>query len=138
MSPSGNPGAQRQSTVASFVRYAVVGIFQNGLMLAAMMLLQMNGLAVWQAMAACYPVALCLSFLINKAWSFSSRPRRNGQFFGYAVVYAAAYPFAMGVAWLGEAIGLHPLLSAIASIAASAAFIFLALSFWVFRRSART
>lgn len=138
MSSAQDPGEPRQTTAASFIRYAVVGVVQNGVMLGAMMLLQMNGLAVWQAMGICYPAAICLSFLANRLWSFSSRPRRKGQFLAYAAVYVAAYPFAMGVAWLGEAIGLGPLLSAIASIVASAAFIFLALSFWVFRGLARS
>ena len=138
MSRAQDQGEPPQSTAASFIRYAVVGAAQNGVMLGAMMLLQINGLAVWQAVGICYPVAICLSFLANRLWSFSSRPRRKGQFLAYAAVYVTAYPFAMGVALLGEAVELGPLLSAIASIVASAAFIFLALSFWVFQGVARS
>lgn len=122
----------RWTTIQSFARYATVGVVQNGLTLGILMLLEMNGLAGWQAIAICYPAATCISYLANRRWSFSSRPYRKGQFLGYAAVYFAGYPFAMCVAWLSEELGLSPLVSNLTSIIASAVFIFLALYFWVF------
>jgi len=122
----------------SLIRYAAVGIGNNLLLFLLMLLLMSAGLAAWQATLVVYPSGVLISYVLNKFWSFNKRPRRKGQALSYVILYGAAYPIAMGTAWLVEIVSGNGALAALASIAVSAVFIFAGLSYWVFRRQSET
>lgn len=117
---------------AEFTRYAVVGLSQNAASYLAFLLLTYSGLRGWQAMAILYPLAVCITFLVNRSWSFATKERSTGQFLRYISVYVGAYPISIGFLWALEFAGTPSWLAGLMTIGATAVLIFLGLNFWVF------
>ncbi len=115
------------------MRYLIVGVVNNLALYLVMLALLAAGLVAWQATLLVYPTGVAVSYVLNKIWSFSRRRRRRGQFLAYLAVYGSAYPLAIGSAWAVEHMGAGGALAALAGIVVPTAFIFLGLSFWVFR-----
>lgn len=116
----------------AFLRYAVVGATQNLVLYLASLGLVALGWTGWQALALMYPIAVCLTFLVNKVWSFEGSAVREAQFRRYVATYLAAYPVSVGLLWVLEAMGLPTWFATLATIGAIAAGLFLILNFLVF------
>lgn len=119
----------------SFLRYAVVGLIQNGASYLIGLVLIALGWTAWQVMGALTPLAVLATFLANRYWSFSERrgsiPRAAlGR---YVVAYGLAYPVAMGLAYAIERLGVPAWLTLLLTIGIAAVALYLALNFWVFR-----
>jgi len=120
---------------SAFVRYAVVGVTNNlGFYGLTLVLLYLRFTA-WQATAILFPVAVALSFLLNRSWSFTGRTRAPAEFRKYLVVYTVAYPVAITMTWAQERVGVPSWLASLATLAVAAVGIFLALDGWVFRKA---
>lgn len=125
------PPRPARTTSAAFVRYAVVGLTQNFALYIVTLGLLGLGLKGWGALAITYPLGVIASFLFNRAWSFAGRRRMRGQFFRHVIVYAAAYPLTLGVAWLLERV-MWPWLATGLTIGIAAVGIFVAANLWVY------
>lgn len=119
---------------ASFYRYALVGLLQNGAFYLVALVLIAFGWTAWQTVLLLNPVAVALTFFINRNWSFS-RGASSGQLaegWRYLVVYATAYPLSIAFTWMLEWLGTPPQLAAIINVGVSAIGIYFALRWWVF------
>ncbi|HEX2841188.1 GtrA family protein [Hyphomicrobium sp.] len=116
----------------AMLRYAVVGVAQNAACYVVFLFLIWHGWTAWQASAAFTPLAIAVTFIANRSWTFSQQSRQDGQFQRYIIVYAFAYVFTVGFSWLQEFIGVPSWLAALFSIIVTAGGIYLALNFWVF------
>ena len=117
----------------AFLRYAIVGLVQNGLFYAISLVLIFLGLAAWQAVAVFYPLAVAISFTANRSWSFADRGDQRGRFFRYAAIYAAAYPVSVFATWAQESAGVPSWAASLITMISAAVIIFIALNLWVFR-----
>jgi putative flippase GtrA len=120
--------------VRALVRYVAVGVTQNGLFYAAILVLIWLGMKAWQATIILYPIAAVISFAANRAWSFADRARHGTQFRKYVFLYVAVYPCAVALNWVQEHVGVPSWLASLATLLAAAGGMFLALNYWVFRR----
>jgi putative flippase GtrA len=136
MMNSGRQGlvsAPRPSSLVSLLRYVLVGLTQNGLFYIAMLLLLWCGLRAWQATIILYPVAVLISFLINRRWSFAGRKMSGEQLHRYVFVYVAAYFSTIFLNWAQEKAGVPAWLAVLITMAIMVGVIFAALNWWVFR-----
>lgn len=120
-----------RTTSAAFVRYAVVGLAQNGLLYLVTLGLIALGLQGWGALAITFPLGVLLSFLFNRAWSFAGRRRMRRQFARHVIVYVVAYPATLGISWLLERV-TYPWLATGLTIGIIAVAIFVAANLWVY------
>lgn len=80
-----------------------------------------------------YAVGLLTSFLLNRNWTFKTRTRDTGQIARFAIVFAVAYSVNLAVVTGAiEVLGLDPLLSQIAGVAAYVMLSFIGMKFIVF------
>jgi putative flippase GtrA len=78
----------RDPNVRQFVRFAIVGVAQNGTNLAAFALFLALGLPFVLAAGVAAVVALALSFVLNRAWTFpGTDDRTTGRAARFAVVW---------------------------------------------------
>lgn len=119
---------------ASFYRYALVGILQNGAFYFVALVLIAFGWTAWQTVLLLNPIAVALTFYVNRNWSFARRASGEGLSEGwrYLVVYTVAYPLSIAFTWLLERVGTPPEVAAILNVGASAVGIYFALQWWVF------
>jgi putative flippase GtrA len=116
-----------------FVRYATIGVAQNAFFYALTLLFLTQGWAAWQATVILYPIAVTISFALNRSWSFAAHGRSWSQLRNYAAVYVLAYPITIFLNWVQEHAGVPSWLASLVTLVASAVAIFLALRLWVFR-----
>jgi putative flippase GtrA len=116
----------------AFFRYGVVGIAQNTFFYGAMLVLTHFNFAAWQAILLLYPLAIIISYLVNRLWSFEDRKLSRAQFFKYVSVYVIAYPCTVALAWMFGAVGLPSWLSTLFTLAIAIIAVFLALNIFVF------
>ncbi len=121
----------------SLLRYAIVGVVQNGVFYLFGLALIAFGWQAWQIVLVMNPLAVVATFLANRYWSFSERrdliPRAAlGR---YVVAYGVAYPVAMTLAYGIERLGVPGWLTLLLTIGIAAVGLYLALNFWVFRQS---
>ena len=128
-----NSSGSRPGSLVSLQRYVLVGLTQNGLFYGALLLLLWCGLRAWQATIILYPVAVLISFLINRHWSFAGRKMSGGQLHRYIIVYAAAYFSTIFLNWAQEKMGVPSWLAGLITMAIMVGVIFAALNWWVFR-----
>lgn len=125
--------AQRYE-LGAFIRYGVVGVGQNALSYGCLLLLLTLGWPAWTATALIYPVAVLVSFIINRAWSFGERQRSRGELVRYIAVYVMIYPLAVAAVWAMEHAGLPGWLASAIAMVAAAVGAFVLMNYWVFRR----
>lgn len=120
----------------SFIRYAVVGLVQNGASYLLGLILLAYGWAAWQVMGALTPLAVFATFFANRYWSFSERQSSvpRAALGRYVVAYGIAYPGAMVLAYGIERLGVPGWLTLLATIGIAAVCLYLALNLWVFRQ----
>lgn len=120
-----------RTTSAALVRYAVVGLAQNGFLYLLTLGLLALGLPGWGALAITYPLGILVSFLLNRAWSFAGRRRMRGQFVRHVIVYLVVYPVTLGISWLLERVTYAWLATGL-TIGIIAVAIFVAANLWVY------
>src|SRR5215831_2893242 len=123
-----------RSDLGALLRYAVVGVAQNAAFYGLALVLIYSGLAAWQATAILFPIAVAISFLLNRSWSFAGRKRTSAEFRKYFLVYATAYPATIVITWAQERAGVPSWLASLITLVISAILIFLVLNLWVFRK----
>ena len=126
----------RSESFASLLKYIVVGITQNGVFYAMMLLLSWCGMAAWQASAILYPVAVLISFFLNRHWSFADREMDASQLHKYMTVYLVTYFVTIFLNWIQEREGIPSWLAILVTMAIAVGGVFVALNYWVFRMGA--
>jgi putative flippase GtrA len=123
-----------------FVRFAVVGVLQNGLNVAVFALATGLGMHYRVAAVVAALAALLASFALNRGWTFPGRTAPiHHQGARYALVFASAV--ALGVVlltFLVEVAGLPEVAAQVAAILVVAPLSFLAQRAWVFRAPRRS
>ncbi len=123
-----------RSTFEQAWRYAAVGIGSNIALYAAYLLLTHWGLASKLAMTALYWLAVALTFVFNKRWSFGSGGPPKVQFRRYLLAYALGYAVNLSALFLlVDVFGQPHQVAQGILILAIAALLFLLQKFWVFR-----
>jgi putative flippase GtrA len=122
--------------VIRLLRYGLVGLVQNGLMYLVGLGLIALGAKGWQATAATYPVAVLISFVLNRGWTFSDRVRDRSQILRYILVYAAVYFLSVATVWTLELI-FPAWLALLLAIPVGALAIYVGLNLWVFPNAPR-
>lgn len=118
----------------ALIRYGVVGVGQNLASYAVILVLLTLGVQAWQAMVVLYPVAVLVTFLINRGWSFQGRDRHPAQLARYVIVYVVSYPLAVAMVWALERGGTPGWAASAIAIVAAAIWMFGLMNLWVFRR----
>jgi putative flippase GtrA len=128
------------SWVGEAVRFGTVGLFQNGLNVATFALVTELGMHYRPAAVLAGLLALLVSFLLNRRWTFLGRATPvGGQAVRYVLVFGAAV--ALGVVLLTllvEAAGVAEVPGQIAAILIVAPLSFLVQRSWVFRAPPRS
>src|SRR4029078_7863031 len=101
---------------ASLMRYGVVGIVLNALFYGFALVLLYLHFAAWQATLMLYPVAVVLSFIANRLWSFAGRKRTRTEFQKYLLVYAVTSPIAVSLTWAQERAGVPSWLASLTTL----------------------
>jgi putative flippase GtrA len=126
--------------VREAIRFATVGVLQNGLNVAVFALATAVGVQYRVAAVLAGLVALVASFLFNRQWTFTSRTAPiHHQGLRYLIVFASAV--ALGVVLLTffvEVAGLPEVLAQVAAILVVAPVSFLVQRSWVFRAPRRS
>jgi putative flippase GtrA len=122
------------------LRFATVGVLQNGLNVAVFALLTAVGAHYQVAAVVAGLVALVASFLLNRQWTFTSRTSPiHHQGLRYLLVFASAV--ALGVVLLTffvEVVGIPEIAGQVAAILVVAPLSFLVQRAWVFRAPRRS
>lgn len=123
-----------RETLGQLLRYGIVGLSLNGAGYVLYLLLTVvAGINPLVVVGVMYPVTVLAGYIFNRRWSFrhSGEARRSGP--RYFLAYAGGYLLNLGLLELFWArLGFpHPLVQA-AAIFIVAAYLFLALRFWVF------
>jgi len=119
--------------VLKIVRFGIVGLAQNATCYGLTLMLIWAGWTAWQAVLVLNPLAVALTFFINRSWSFSGTAKIRGQGWRYAIVYAFAYLYAVVFTWAQETAGVASWLAVIITTATSAIAIYISLRLFVFR-----
>ena len=123
---------------ARFTRFATVGI-ANTIASTSVYLLATRGvgLAPLRANALAFSVAVCLSYLLNRRWTFDdSAPPRMGQFAMFVLVGIVGLGASEATLWLLHSIaGIHDLIAFFISIGATMVVTFVGNRTLTFRRS---
>src|SRR3954463_8227842 len=98
--------AVRRGDILVFARYGVVGVVQNGLFYGLALGMLWLNFKAWQGLALLFPLAVTISFLVNRSWSFGNRQSSRQQFRNYAFVYVVAYPLTIAFTWIQEYWGI--------------------------------
>ena len=123
-----------------FVRFAVVGVLQNGLNVAVFALATVLGMHYRVAAVVAALAALLASFALNRGWTFPGRTAPiHHQGARYALVFASAV--ALGIVLLTffvEVAGLPEVAAQVTAIVVVAPLSFLVQRAWVFRAPRRS
>jgi putative flippase GtrA len=126
--------------VREAIRFATVGVLQNGLNVAVFALATAAGVDYRVAAVIAGLVAFVASFLLNRHWTFMSRTAPiHHQGLRYLIVFASA--IALGVVVLTffvEVAGLPEVAAQVAAILVVAPVSFLVQRSWVFRAPRRS
>lgn len=128
----------RHGDIRAFLRYAIVGVTLNASIYGVTLVLLWLKFAAWQALMLVYPVAVALSFAMNRAWSFGDRNQSPRQFRNYVLVYVIVYPLAIAFTWAQEHAGVPSWFASLITMGLAALAIFFALNFWVFEKKQGT
>jgi putative flippase GtrA len=122
------------------VRFATVGVLQNGLNVAVFAVATAAGMHYRPAAILAGAIALVASFLLNRHWTFMSRSAPiHHQGARYVLVFASAV--AVGVVLLTffvEVTGMPEVAAQVAAILVVAPVSFLVQRTWVFRAPRRS
>ncbi len=116
------------------LRYAAIGVLNTLVGYALIMLWRAAGMPELTANAAGYALGLCLSFLLNRRWTFMDRSTAPGAAARFAAMAAVAWLCNAGCVWALLRSGTAaPLAHALGMPVYSLVF-YLGNLLWVFRR----
>ncbi|MBB3426608.1 putative flippase GtrA [Rhizobium sp. BK312] len=116
-------------------RFAVVGLLQNATSYCLLLLLISLGWPAWRAVLLLSPIAMTVSFIANRNWTFQDSKKTGGQFRKYVITCALSYAGAVSFTWLQESIGVSSWLAALVTTGTAAGVSYLILNFLVFPSS---
>lgn len=119
------------------VRYAIVGIAQNSVGYAIYLFFTWIGFDPKLVVAICYPCAMLVSFLGNKKYTFQFTGGLTGSGLRFILAHICSYAINLAMLYVFvDKLGyMHQLVQA-AAIFVCAAFLFIALKFFVFPKVA--
>jgi putative flippase GtrA len=121
--------------IGEAVRFGVVGLLQNGLNLAVFAVTTALGVQYRIAAVLAALVALVVSFVLNRRWTFTGQTIPAGrQGVRYGLVFAAAVALGVGLLTLFVEAGVPEVAAQAAAIVVVAPLSFLVQRRWVFRR----
>ncbi|PNU04211.1 GtrA family protein [Novosphingobium guangzhouense] len=122
------------TTMMAALRFGVVGALNSLVGLAVIWALLRLGVGDYPANACSYAVGVCLSFVLNRAWTFAVRgPVGSGEVARFLLVFALSYAANLGVLTLMRALGFaHSLIGQGAAMAAYSVCFFLLSRHFVF------
>lgn len=126
-------GLLADSRLRSTLRFAAVGLAQNGLSYLLVLGLTMLGLAPWLAFAIIFPVAVAASYWFNSRWTFGERSQGKAVIYAYTFTYVSAYGLTLIVSALLATFGLPDALTVFLTIGVIGLYTFLVLDRGVFR-----
>lgn len=120
-----------------FVKFNLVGVLNT--LVDFLLFTLLIGLGVHYLAAQCvsYAGGMTNSYLFNRYWTFSSGKGAGGwsQFVRFALVNGVTLGMSLILLfWLGERLGLHPLLAKVLVVGFTMVFNFVGTKFWVFRQ----
>ena len=117
----------------SLTRYAVVGVLTNALGYLAYLLITALGVGPKTAMTALYLIAVLISYVGNRQWSFADRGSVPASFARYLAVHVGGYllNFTLLLVFVDQ-LGLPHQLVQAAAIGIVALFLFTAFRLFVF------
>ena len=116
-----------------FARFAAVGVLQNGVNVAAFALAFHGGVPYLAAALLAAALALALSFVLNRSWTFGASGGVAGPAVRYTIVFAGAVAAGLAILTaLVEIAGVHPVVAQVLAILIVAPASFLAQRGWVF------
>lgn len=123
----------RRETI-QFIRFGIVGVCSNLLLLLLYLLLTRVGVGHKSAMTVLYVVGVLQTFVFNRRWSFNHEGSVSIALRRYCIVYALGYLFNLGMLFvLVDRLGLpHEVIQA-CLILVLAVLLFLGQKYWVFR-----
>lgn len=121
--------------IGEAVRFGAVGVAQNALNVGVFALASALGAGYQAAAVLAGFVALVVSFVLNRWWTFTARAAPLGaQGARYVLVFCAAIALGVGIlTLLVEATGIDEVLGQVIAILVVAPLSFLAQRAWVFR-----
>ncbi|MBU3684532.1 MAG: GtrA family protein [Phycisphaerales bacterium] len=115
-------------------RFFAVGIASNAAAYVAFLLLSKYLLGPKSAMTACFILAFCASFLLNRSWTFSDSGAISRPLFRYLILYLAGYLLNLtALWWLVDQVGWNPAWVQLALVVVIAGLTFIGQRLWVFR-----
>lgn len=118
-------------------RYGLVGIAQNGVAYGLYLLLTWAGADPKTVVAITYPIAMLVSFLGNKQFTFAFHGRISTPALRFLLAHAISYLFNLALLYIAVDMWHWPhALVQLAAIFICAVFLFLALKFFVFPQPA--
>ena len=119
------------------VRFGIIGLLQNGAAYAVYLLFTWIGFDPKLVVGITYPLAMLVSFLGNKKYTFSHKGGTTGAGIRFLIAHAVSYSLNLGMLYLlVDKMGYPHQLVQLAAIFICAAFLFVALKFFVFRSTA--
>lgn len=116
------------------VRYGVIGVLQNGIAYVLYLLLTWTGIDPKVVVGVTYPIAMLVSFLGNKKYTFAYKGKITGAGFRFIIAHAVSYALNLGMLYiLVDKMGYPHQLVQLAAIFVCAGFLFISLKFFVFR-----
>jgi len=77
--------------IRQFFRFALVGLFSNGLLYFLYLIIVKFGFSPIISMSITYLMGVIQTFFFNKKWTFKSDSRYGGEFFKYIGLYFIGY-----------------------------------------------
>lgn len=125
------------TTFRQLVRYGIVGIAQNSVGYAIYILFTWLGVDPKLVVAIAYPIAMLVSFLGNKKYTFHVHGKIGPAGVRFIIAHIFSYGINLGMLYVFvDKLGWRHELVQAAAIFVCAAFLFVALKFYVFPRHA--
>lgn len=127
-----------RQALRQLIRYGLVGIAQNSVGYGIYLFFTWLGFDPKLVVAICYPCAMLVSFLGNRSFTFQFRGGMTGSGARFILAHAISYGINLGLLYVFvDRLGYpHQLVQAVA-IFVCAAFLFVALKFFVFPQKGR-
>lgn len=119
------------------IRYGIVGLSQNAVGYGLYLLLTWWGLDPKLVVGICYPLAMLVSFLGNRKYTFDHQGGMAAAGVRYILAHAGGYAINLGLLYVCVDIyGMPHQLVQLAAIFLVAAFLFITFKLYVFRNTA--
>lgn len=129
------PSLPNRQTLLQLFRYAIVGVAQNGVGYGIYIFFTWLGADPKLVVAISYPIAMLVSFLGNRTYTFSFSGAYAAPALKFIFAHVCSYAINLLMLWIFVDIYGYPhQLVQLAAIFVCALFLFLMLKFFVFRK----